>query len=394
MARKFALRRIQKSELPFFQAKLDQARAQQKLTGAGVSKQKAINFDRDVIDQFYPGLSQTQKHRVQLLIYGPDSQQEYDAQPAPPILLQQKNWRIGGGAIQSPAADPGRFDRIQKGDYLFFEFLDDPAGNPGTVRMLILSETFVTAYGLAGSLGALFRKYRQNFIPLTEGQLLQLRYLSRLLPDDPLAIFGDPEGEAVEEALMGEASATVYVRRRGRKISKQEVRAQQEARSDTGEAGERLVKAYLAAGGLAGEVDGFDHIAQEDALAACDFQADFTDGSSILLDVKTTTSIHDVPFYMSAAELQAAAVTQEPYLIYRVSELAGQRAVLRISGDITELAQTIVDGAARMPAGVRPVTFSVMPSLLTWSDPVRLPRRRAVRLTFSFRRTPVRTPRR
>uniref|UniRef100_UPI0025E9E4AA hypothetical protein n=1 Tax=uncultured Deinococcus sp. TaxID=158789 RepID=UPI0025E9E4AA len=276
MARKFALRRIQKSELPFFQAKLDQARAQQKLTGAGVSKQKAINFDRDVIDQFYPGLSQTQKHRVQLLIYGPDSQQEYDAQPAPPILLQQKNWRIGGGAIQSPAADPGRFDRIQKGDYLFFEFLDDPAGNPGTVRMLILSETFVTAYGLAGSLGALFRKYRQNFIPLTEGQLLQLRYLSRLLPDDPLAIFGDPEGEAVEEALMGEASATVYVRRRGRKISKQEVRAQQEARSDTGEAGERLVKAYLAAGGLAGEVDGFDHIAQEDALAACDFQADFT----------------------------------------------------------------------------------------------------------------------
>lgn len=369
MARKYAIHRIQKSELPFFQAKYDQALAQQKLTGVGVSKQKAINFDKEVIGQFYPGLSETEKHRVRLLIYGPDSQQEYEADPAPPILLQQKNWRIGGGAIRSPEDDPQRFDDIKKGDYLFFEFIDDAAGIPGTVRMLILSAAFAASYGLTSRLGAIFRKRRENFLPLTEGQMLELRHLSRMVPYDPLAVFGDPEGEALEEAVMGEADATAYIRRGGRRISKKTVQAQQEARSINGETGEQIVKAWLAAGKAAGDVDWFDHASAENALEVYDFQAGFTDGRMIFLDVKTTTGIHDVPFYMSAAELQAAAESVDPYVIYRVSELVGNVAVLRISDSVMALARVILDSAGRVPEGVRAVTFSIMPSLLIWGDP-------------------------
>ncbi|GAA5438232.1 protein NO VEIN domain-containing protein [Deinococcus aquaticus] len=371
MARKFALRRIQHSELPFFQIKLDQARAEQKLTGRGVSKQKAINFDKDVIHQYYPGLAEDQKHPVRLMIYGPDDLREYEAVPAPPILLQDKNWRIGGGAVRSPDADPQRYAGISVNDFLFFEFLDGPDGRPAAVNMLILSAT--EQNGLSAQLNSLFAaRGRANFIPLSEQEMAALRRLSRVMPADPLSIFGDTEQEAIEEALLGDALAADYLHRRGRYVSPEELARRQERRAATGAAGELLVNSYLTAQQAEGAVDWFEHESAVDTVAPFDFKIGETGGAMVYMDVKSTSGTHDTQFHLSGAELAFAAASEEPYLIYRVSGLTDEGAWLQVSSDLRPHAQEALNVLARLPAGMTLTGMGIRPDLLTWSEPVWL----------------------
>jgi len=373
MARKFALRRIQHSELPFFQVKLEQALAEKKRTGRGVSKQKAINFDKDVIHQYYPGLAEDQKHPVRLMIYGPDDLREYEAVPAPPILLQDKNWRIGGGAVRSPGADPQRYADLRVGDFLFFEFLDGPDGRPAAVNMLILSARTASRNGLSAHLNSLFAaRGRANFVPLSEQQMAALRRLSRVMPADPLSIFGDTEQEAIEEALMGDAQAADYLHRRGRHVSPEELARRQERRAATGAAGEVLVNSYLTAQEAAGEIEWFEHESAVDTMAPFDFQIGESGGAMVYMDVKSTSGPHDTQFHLSGAELAFAAASEEPYLIYRASGLTDDGAWLQVSSDLRPHARQALDVLAGLPAGMALTGMGIRPDLLTWSEPVWL----------------------
>jgi hypothetical protein len=71
------------------------------------------------------------------------------------------------------------------------------------------------------------------------------------------------------------------------------------------------------------------------------------------------------------AELEATSEAAR-YDIYRVSDLDDDGGTLRISRNVREFAQSLVDFLKELPLGVRPDSFTVDPALLTWSEPVEI----------------------
>ena len=75
MPRKLAVRRIQRTEMTYFQPLFEQIKAEAVAAGGEGPKQKAVNLDKLVfVDQFYPMLKTMDdgKFEVQLNVSGPD----------------------------------------------------------------------------------------------------------------------------------------------------------------------------------------------------------------------------------------------------------------------------------------------------------------------------------
>jgi len=375
--RKLAIRRIQHSELTYFQPLFERIRTDAEAVGKKGSKQKAINLDKAVlIDVFYPALASTRNGEfgIVLNVFGPNDSRLQSlgrkiSKPKANKESDSKNWRLHGATIRNPLSDPGRYDVIEANDFLVMEFQDAPDGMPGIVNLQTMSRSVATAAGITADLDALF-KNRLNMVAISESMMANLCARTALLPVDPLSVFED-EDALIEEALTGDPVAVERVLRRRRVVTRQQVLDRQRAGDENGLTGEALVVSWLEAEKTAGRITDFRHDAAVNAVQPHDFTV-MTPVGTMYVDAKSTSGRHDADFYMSVSEVVFAAESADAYQIYRVSELSSGSGTLRISSDMRDLAKEIGEGLKYLPKGVRATTLTIQTSQLKWSDPVEL----------------------
>ena len=88
------------------------------------------------------------------------------------------------------------------------------------------------------------------------------------------------------------------------------------------------------------------------------------------MDVKTTTAVFDRVLHISLAELHEMHRSDEPYDLYRLYELNGNRGRLRIAKDMAEFAGRILDGLTDLPKGVTVDSISVLPDMIVFGKEV------------------------
>ncbi|TSA79961.1 DUF3883 domain-containing protein [Deinococcus detaillensis] len=375
MPRKLAVRRIQHSELTYFQPLFERIKTDAEAVGRKGSKQKAINLDKAVlIDMFYPMLASARNGEfgIVLNVFGPDDSRLQSvgrkiSKPKAKKESDSKNWRLHGATIRNPLSDPDRYDVIEANDFLVMEFFDAPDGTPGIVNLQVMSRSLATVAGITADLDDLFRN-RLNMVAISESTMANLCARTALLKVDPLSVFSEEE-TLIEAALTGDPVAVERVLRRRRIVTRQQVLDRQRAGDENGLTGEALVFTWLDAEKAAGRITDFTHDSTVNAVQPHDFTILSAD-STTYIDAKTTSGRHVDPFHMSGGELIFAATSAEEYRIYRVSEVTSTSGVLRVSSDARPLARTVAEILDTLPEGIRSTSVTIRPGLLEWSEPV------------------------
>ncbi|MCU1631532.1 MAG: hypothetical protein JWM61_184 [Micrococcaceae bacterium] len=365
---RLALKRLTASDLTLFEAMY-------RTIDAG--NQKSINLNRDVfIDDLYPGLPSLSptgaRFPIDLDLLGPAGKPTHNLQRK--ILGgggAYKNYRLNGEFIYGPEDDTARYDALQPGDLAVFEF--DGELSPHAARLAIISGTSASDAALHARLDA----------------LLGNRKMAQVQPGDLLAA---AEGAALPEehsfwtiaAATGELSGITdgplrplagRRRRRRPKVPKSRVQAAAQAAQEVGDLGESLVDQHLRQRETAGDLRDVVWVAWDDAFAPEDFTYRNNDESLVHLDVKTTTGVHDNPFYLSRAELEEAASVDD-YRIYRLSGLKQERddwtGELRVAVVSADWAREALAALEDLPDGLAVPTVLVEPRVLPFGAAVVL----------------------
>lgn len=356
-----AIKQLTASDLTFFAAHFHKPEQR--------SKQKAINLNADVfVTRFYPGLRDrfTELH-FGLTIVGPNA--------APPYILSRKairsegakNWRLNGELINDPSDQPNRFDDLTAGDIAILAF--EGSDVPQHVTLVLISGTSDSELFSAVSQVVQF-KGRQTMHPLRESNL-------RYLLDDTREVYTDFHpleplltAESVEEAIYGSAQtreSVVQSNGRGAAVSPESIRRQAIAAGETGQLGEEIFERWLVNAGHSTEE--FEWVSKIHGRAAFDFEVMHPHWEavedSLYVDVKATRGPHESPFHMCVAELRWASMNSS-YRIARVSSLATQPAEIRILGDVSEVATSILEVFdTKLPGEVRVDSVEISPSVLS-----------------------------
>ncbi len=322
---KMALKRLTHSDLTFFKCYYS-------AQGDKPSKQKALNLNSNIlVDILYPELKNAtgDKVKVTLHIYGPSMEDVHTLQRK--ILKSQgsKNWRLNGELIYSPEDNLDRYDCLHPGDIALMGFDGEP-------------------------------------IPKT----VYIDFISQRNEDDKYLY---QELDELIAAVEGDAEAVLHVyRHTGRQMSSEELNLFKQRADDIGRQGEDLVFRYLNGLRTQEEIQDFEWISSENAIAPYDFQIIERDGTKRKLDVKSTTSDFSTKFHVSRAELITMAESTESYDLYRVYDLGDESGKLRIARDMKTFAEKILDKLQVLPAGVKIDSISCQPEQLEFCDPIDL----------------------
>lgn len=359
---RFAVKVLSRSDLTFFEPQFRQQNA---------GNQKSINLNRDVfVDELFPAFpellsSQGGQFGVRLQIEGPGLHRErIDVRRKLAKGGTYKNYRLNGEFVRNPDGDGARFNGLQPGDLAVMAF--SGAAAPELIRLFVLS----TSEPADSTVHAALSPGRGTMVSLAADELAGAIALA---PDEhPLHdLLLDPGDAAdLEEAAQGDASAVGRLLRAParRAISAADLAEARRRAEETGREGEMLVACHFAQ--RPGDVIGSSWTSDANAISPWDFDLETRAGMS-RVEVKTTRGAHGAPFHISMAEVQAAT-GPVPYLLYRVSELNGEGAALRISSDLPRLAVDLIAALGALPPGVRPDGFSIDPAQLSWTAPQRL----------------------
>lgn len=115
----------------------------------------------------------------------------------------------------------------------------------------------------------------------------------------------------------------------------------EQTQRELGNAGEFAVMAFekerLIAAGCSDLADQIEHVALVDSSAGYDIQSSNEDGSTRLIEVKTTTGSIDTPFFISSNELAVSSKHIGSYWIYRLYEFdtsTGKGLFYIVTGDL------------------------------------------------------------
>jgi len=364
MSRKLVLKRLKASDLSFFDAYL---------TRNPKGKQKGFNLDRDIFeDRLFPSIEADiaatpgQRAPVALRLFGPGG-----AMPDPDplmrkVLKQQKNWRLNGEVINSPAGNPGRYDSLAAGDLAVMEFFG--GGMPNAANVLLLAAvdpkdaTVHAAFTVAfpGSSMTLF----------TEDQLDAVLKGGDIPTDHPIhAWLG---GELLEDVGNGDAAATeaLFKRRRGRGMTLAELKKTKESAEEAGRLGEELLDYYLASAARPPEIASYEWTAYVNAVSPFDFLLTLADASLRHADAKSTTGPFSNPIYLSLAEIRHALSSGVSYDIYRLYNVKDGGAMLRVARDIAGHLAPVVASLQSLPAGVKVDSLSFGPEYFDFDSAV------------------------
>lgn len=367
MAERIAVKRLTESDLSFFQTHFALRPNQ---------RQKAINLNRDIlIDRLYPGLAGLgQNLPVDVTFYGPGEAGACPARrPITPARGAQKNWRLNGGTVEDPPGEPGRFGRVQVGDFAIMDFAGDLLPRAISIVLVSAGEDFPLHAGLGGMMR------RRSMAQISRTDLRSLVNAAGAGVEHPIhfLLMDDAELELlIEDAVFGSAPAKRRLRQRvgGRKITPAEMAAVRDRMEQTGRDGEALVWAHLQARRNAGEYAEVVWVAETDAAASWDFEVVGHAGEKARIDAKSTRGEPGGMIHVSGAQIAAAADPSIPYRIARVHGIDEHGCTVRLSEGLNELAAAVRDATAHMPQGVLPDGFTIDPKALVWGPDTKIAR--------------------
>jgi len=355
---KLAVKLLKRSDLTFFEPQFRQVNA---------GNQKSLNLNRSVlVDTFYPALGELQHKAVipvRLSIWGPDAAGEMCLSRS--IAKEAKNWRLNGEFVHNPDISPARFNDLAPGDLALLRF--DGAAAPQAVTLVVVSASAPADADLHAQLAPLAGV---SMRAVTSEDLLEA--LADAPPEHParLLVWDEAELADLEDAAEGDPAAAARISSR-RKVSRDELAKALARAGETGLEGEALIASWLGEQECDGHVREWRWVADQDAISPFDFAAILADGTSVRIEVKTTTATGSRPFHISIAELMSAA-KGERYDIFRLSCWDGATASLKIATDIGDWATSLLKMLEALSAGVRPQSFLVDEGQFSWSEPVTI----------------------
>lgn len=359
MTGKLAIKKLTASDLTFFEWHFRHRNA---------GNQKAINLNRDVfIDKLYPDLPAIARRKgprfpIELSIYGPGLANEYNRQRKIVKGNSYKNWRLDGEVIYDPEDEPGRFSRLEPGDLAVFQFVGDE--KPQSARMVLVAATLPEDCSLHEALTQHMSGRSMVAVSSSElSSIIKVSSVSDAHPIHELVLDADLE-DAAFEGIHG--IQKLARRPSGRQISRDQLQHARQNAEEIGQQGEDLVNAYLSALKEEGKIRDFEWVSTTNAVSPYDFRVDTGKPPGVLIEVKSTDGDFDRIIHISFNELRKMAEGPEQYDIYRVYNITGDSAKLRVARDVGKYARTILDSLKNLPNGVSVDSISVAPSVFAF----------------------------
>jgi len=360
MNRKITVKRLSASDLTLFETHF------RKTPG---SKIKAFNLDRAVlVDIFYPSLPDLvgMGHApVSLTIRGPGPSEPHIVMRK--VLKQQKNWRLDGEYIPAPYGHEERYAILAKDDFAIIEFIGEGLPNAAQIYLIAaghaddapLHTALNTVYSpqLSAHRGMLVAEPEKLIRIIRSAGLPQHHPASDLLDSDYLE----------DAAKGGHKGVTELRRRRGnRGVTLEEFERSRRKAEHIGRLGEELLNEHLASLKDQSLIEGFEWVADVNAIAPFDFTMARGKGDATrYLDAKSTSSAFGNPIHVSLSELHEMVDRGDHYDIYRLYEVREQTAKLRIAQGVGSFAHKVLASLVDLPAGVKVDSVAI--------DPLKLP---------------------
>jgi hypothetical protein len=367
MLRKLAVKRLTESDLTLFEWHFRRVR----------SNQKAINLNANVfIDNLYPGLPAIptalgDKIPLDLFIYGPGMEGEYNLQRKIVKGRTYKNWRLDGEFIFNPPECPNRFDILVEGDLAVFEFFGDV--RPESARVVFLGARVSEDKSLHTSFSSIVgSRPNDSMVALTPGQLASI--VKDIGVPDEHPIFGLISlDSSLEVATLGDKQRKTRLRSvpSGRKVSRDMLLRARSNADRIGELGEQFVNSYLTKRKAGGAIENFGWTSRENATSPYDFWYSIR-GQRILLDSKATELSFESSLHVSLSELRQMGYGSERYDLYRVFEMSETTAKLKVSEDLGQWARSIIEVLENLPSGVLAESVTVSPLSLPFGPEVEI----------------------
>lgn len=342
---------------------------------------KGINLNADPTTTiFYPDLAalaeaEGGRVRVDTTIYGPAAAQAAIDNFKIVRSPGSKNWRLNGTLVNDPIGEEGRFNVLQRDDLAVLAFTG--RGKPRHVQLVLLASQASEDTALVDYFRRAFPKRPPKTMhPIEADDILEALKLTGVPNDHPLRflVLSPEDADLVEDAALG-GSAGIIARRRGQRprVSAKEITSRRTAAESVGREGEALLNGYFDRIGV-----DFEWTAEPehgDGFAPFDF--DIRGGPLAgRVDAKTTQGPFERAFHLSLGEIVEAAESQLAFRIARIYLLGGDGARMRISDDISRLAQRLLSAHdAAMFGGIKADAFTVPTDAegLIWSDEIILP---------------------
>lgn len=358
MVEKLSLKLLQHSDITLFRPYFERYPQ---------TKQKAINLNADVfVDTFYPTLrsSNVRRYRVDLRIFGPGLAGEYLVQRK--IIKEQKNWRLDGELVPNPPNDPHRFDQIVPGDLAIIGF---EGVIPDIITLYIISQSDTNDMALHQALSPHIGSGRDSMREIDLPFINRIINIAHPVEQHPIhdLLLEDALEDAAQNGISGIQRLTRVSRRR---INSEALQQARENADRIGRIGEEMVNGYLTQLKQNGQIDDFQWVSDDNAISPFDFEVRTPNGS-ILIDAKSTESRFDNQIHISYNELLQMREANA-YDLYRVYEINGRRAKLRIARNMKSFAESILNILGQLPNGVRSDSISVDPNTLNFESPVDL----------------------
>lgn len=334
--------------------------------------QKSINLNRNVfIDILYPSLPTIADENdgrvpLDLFLYGPGLAGEYNLQRKILKGTSYKNWRLDGEFIQNPGDEPNRFNSMLPEDLIVIQFAGDLT--PQSARAVLLASDIPEDQNLHRIIADWLNGSRMRAI---SSEVLDT-LVEKASPEEQHPIHElTLEGELEDAALGGVVGQKrLYRRRSGGRMTRGSLERARKNAEQIGRLGEELVSVFFERRQCEASIRGFRWVSDENAVAPYDFEITAVAGERIKLDVKSTTGDFDRRIHVSLAELEEMVRSDERYDLYRLYELGGKGAMLRIAEDCRGFARGVLEAISSVPEGVMVDGVSVCPECLPFGREV------------------------
>ncbi len=270
-------------------------------------------------DEFYPSLPEIMENKqnqtmITLSIFGPGYAPEYTIQRRIQKKGMLRHYQLNGELI-ADREDPERFHELRTGDFVIFEFTGDL--EPVSARAVFIAKNIVVDSRLHELLDAHMGS-SSSMIALQPQEFERLIAQANLPEDHPANLL--VMYNALEDAALNGIEGIKALRRSpfNGNVSRRVLDQARKTAQTVGRIGEELVYTYLESKKNSGQILDFEWVADENAISPYDFSIQELDGSTTLVDVKTTKTDFNNRIHISYNELLQ---TQESsrYDIYRVS---------------------------------------------------------------------------
>ncbi|HZS77854.1 MAG TPA: DUF3883 domain-containing protein [Ktedonobacteraceae bacterium] len=368
MPRKLAIKRLTASDLTFFGWQYRNNPS---------SKQKAINLNADIfIEALYPGLRNPalqDRFPVDIFIYGPGLEGEYNLQRKIVKTLGAKNWRLNGEIVENPEDSPERFNALTVNDLAIFDFSGEIV--PVSLKLLFIAASVPEDTKLQSALDQLLGD--KSMLALSATQLDKI--INEVNPKSEHPIYGfaldtDLLNPDIEDIALGgnQGRAKLTSRSYSRKMSRAELQKAKESADFVGLQGEQYVNDYLLMLKADGSIHNFEWISDKNAISSYDFRISLSDMTPILIDVKSTQGEFERTLHISLSELLRMKEGPERYDIYRVFDIKEETAQLRIAENVGEWANNIIQAFEGLPSEITVDSISCYPRILHFGPAITL----------------------